>query len=119
MGRTLLTSLTILAIVIFLLAPRMTAVAAEVMPNALRVIVICVGNTMQTIVIDAEGKPVEVSDDASPCPLVADLAGPVQPVPFWQRLQLAWQPDLTRPHRAAQPAPNLLRPPGRAPPVTT
>ncbi|MEM7490081.1 MAG: hypothetical protein AAF390_13255 [Pseudomonadota bacterium] len=113
--RSLVSLLTAMAVIVGLLAPRMAAVAAEFAPGTLRVVVICTGAEMQTIVMDASGEAVDIAE-SGPC-VVTDLPVAGGPLSFWQRLQLAWHPDLAAAHLAPRPAPLDRRPPGRAPPA--
>ncbi|MEM8823133.1 MAG: hypothetical protein AAGF30_05945 [Pseudomonadota bacterium] len=112
--RRLVPSLTIVAMILALLAPRMGAAAAEILPGKLRVVVICAGSAMQTIVIDAQGEAIEIAETA-PC-IATDLVNPGGPTSFWHALQLAWTPDTTAPHLIPRQSLRDQRPPGRAPP---
>jgi len=62
LARSALIVLTILG----LLMPRVSAAVALVMPGS-QSVVICTGDGMQTIVIDADGTPVPVSHRADHC----------------------------------------------------
>ncbi|MEM8850156.1 MAG: hypothetical protein AAGE03_08980 [Pseudomonadota bacterium] len=97
-----------------LLAPKMAAAAAELLPDTLRVVVICTGAAMQTIILDTEGEAVEIAETA-PC-VASDLPRSVGQIPVWHSLQLSWRPDTTAPHLVPVATVFNCRPPCRAPP---
>ncbi len=113
-ARTLLLVLTILG----LLMPRVSAVAAAAVPGV-RTVVICTGQGMITLRLDARGDPVEVVDHPDHCVLghATDTAPRAELAPL-----IAAVVD-----RIVRPAGDLVRaegyraarPPPRAPPATT
>lgn len=109
--RSLLVLLTILG----LLMPRVSGVAASVVPGGMTV-VICTGQGMMTLRIDEHGNPVPVADHPDHCVLAhaADTAvrAEVPPVAAPVVDAVATSGDLIRAegYRAA-------RPPPRAPPA--
>lgn len=109
-------SLLVLVTILGLLLPRMSGVAASVVPGAMTV-VICTGQGMMTLRIDESGNPVPVADHPDHCVLAhaADTAARAEVPPLVAPLlDTVAQPvgDLIRAegYRAA-------RPPPRAPPA--
>ncbi len=110
--RSLLVLLTILG----LLMPRVSGVAASVVPGGMTV-VICTGQGMMTLQIDENGNPVPVADHADHCVLAHAADTAVR----------AEVPTILAPliDRVARPAGDLVRaegyraarPPPRAPPA--
>ncbi|MEM7644594.1 MAG: hypothetical protein AAF366_19030 [Pseudomonadota bacterium] len=112
--RRLTALLSVIALATGLLTPKMGAAVAELFPGTLRVVVICTGMAMQTIVIDSRGDIVDITE-TDPC-VASDLPKAADPIPAWHRLQLGWQPDTIAAHLGPVSAPLDHRPPGRGPP---
>lgn len=111
-------ALLILALVTGILAPRMTAVAAQVVPGV-EIIVICTGDSLQRIAIDAEGNPIDLGEaDQHPCTLALAQIGAPTPAATWgaAALRISWSQTLRHQTRAARtPA---LPPPALGPPLS-
>ena len=111
--------LLVLTITLGILAPRTSAIAMELMPGQFQTIVICSGYKMQTIVIDADGAPVEIADsEAHKCVFkdaVVALAAPETPV--WQTLSATNLHDAARADLVAAPLAAVLPPPSQGPPL--
>jgi hypothetical protein len=110
--RSLLIALTILG----LLLPRIGAAVTLVAPGV-RTIVICTGEGLQTIRIDADGTPVQGVDHADHCVLAhaVDTAVRTEPAPLLAPLvdRVTWASgDLVRARGY-----HAARPPPRAPPA--
>ncbi|KGK78795.1 hypothetical protein PM03_12385 [Thalassobacter stenotrophicus] len=111
--------LLVLTITLGILAPRASAIAMELMPGQFQTIVICSGFEMQTIVIDAEGQPVEVADtEAHKCVFKdAVVAIAVPETPVWQTLARANLRDAARADLVSAPLAAVLPPPSQGPPL--
>lgn len=103
-----------------ILLPKVSAVVTLALPGLFQTIVICTGDSLQTITLGPDGSPVEMTQGDDPhCTLLADLAGQSPADGFWR--------VLARSHRVLLPV--ILRPlpdrrhahsmPTRAPPVLT
>lgn len=106
----------LLGVILGITLPKSTAALAELGLIDARVIVICTGTTLETLVLDAEGNPVRVDHAAHPCLLAhaADTATPASPraLPASGGRALAWP----RRDASARPAPRPHDAPPRAPP---
>ncbi|RPE71052.1 hypothetical protein EDD53_0165 [Pacificibacter maritimus] len=100
-----------------LIVPKSTVLLAELGVISGQVIVICTGEGLQKITLDADGNPVEVDMETDPCALShviagADLSNFGAPYPSF--VELANYP---RPHEVAGPGAAFTNPFSRAPPV--
>lgn len=116
--RILLTIALCLGIVI----PKVGSAVQMLVLGELQTVVLCTGDGMVTIQIDAEGNPVETHDEAEPAPCVLGhiiLAGPAY-LPLWQVLARdhAQSAGLFEQTPRTEP-PFRLRKPARAPPLLT
>ncbi|WP_434286432.1 hypothetical protein [Celeribacter sp. SCSIO 80788] len=103
----LLRPLLLLALLLGIVGPRSSALLAELGLIRTQVIVICTGDGLQTITLDADGNPIEHKDAKSqPCPL-ANMA------PVVTGMELA-DPYLAAHDLADYPKPDEV--PGRAAP---
>lgn len=111
--------LLVVMLALGILAPRVSAVAMDLMPGQFQTIVICAGYEMQTIVIDAEGNPVEIADAESHKCVFKDgavaLSAPATPV--WQTLARANPHDAARTGLVRAPLAAVLPPPSQGPPL--
>ena len=100
------------------LAPRVNAAVVAFFPDSFRMIVICSGTEMRTIILDPSGTP--VSDELlaeSVCLMGDGIVLTEMPEIFWQKIQHRFIRDaglFTQLSDADQLI--LLRPPGRGPP---
>ncbi len=103
-----------------ILLPKVSAAITLALPGLFRTIVICTGDSLQTITLGPDGSPVEMSQgDDQHCTLMADPADQRPADGFWQAL--------ARSHRVLLPAALPTLPdwrhahsmPTRAPPVLT
>ncbi len=79
-------ALLVVLLVFGLLAPRMSAVLAQVIPG-IQTMVICTGDQMITLTIGADGVPVEtVSENPHPCVMADGVTLATSDLPFWQKL---------------------------------
>jgi hypothetical protein len=115
--RRVLVLLLAAVVIAAVLAPRLAAVGAEVLPGAVRTIVICVGDTLQTIAVDAEGRPVEL-EETGPCTPGPTPTGASSPLVGCRRLARALPRRPRTAPRLRPRTPRHLRPPGRAPPAS-
>jgi hypothetical protein len=111
--------LLVLTLTLGILAPRVSAIAMDMLPGQFQTIVICTGFEMQTIVIDAEGNPVKITDTETHECVFKDgaLALAIPETPLWQTLARAdlhpsAQGDLVLAPRAA-----VSPPPSQGPPL--
>lgn len=111
--------LLVVTITLGILAPRASAIAMELVPGKFQTIVICSGFEMQTIVIDAEGKPVEVADsEAHKCVFKdATVALAAPETPLWHTLARANQRNAARADLVFAPLAAVLPPPAQGPPL--
>lgn len=111
--------LLVVTLTLGILAPRVSAVAMEMLPGQFQTIVICAGFEMQTIVIDAEGNPVEITDaEAHKCVFkdgAVALAAPE--TPLWLTLARANPHDAARADLVRAPLAAVLPPPSQGPPL--
>ncbi len=81
----------IVLLVAGLLVPKSGAVLAQIVPGVMTM-VICTGEKLVTITLNAAGEPIEIhEDEEAPC-LRTDLAAPVEvPDRHWVRLALSFE----------------------------
>ncbi|WP_224825558.1 hypothetical protein [Cognatishimia sp. MH4019] len=113
-----LRGLLVLCLTLGLIWPKVSAAVVGFLPGV-QSYVICTGADMVTILVDAEGNPIEqVATDSAPC-LSADVPPVALRAPqFWQQLARDHQDRFIQ-HENRQPLRSVLqRPaPSRAPPV--
>ena len=109
-------ALLALAVILGLLLPRMGAALAEA--AGLDHVVICRGDVLVSLTLDADGAPVETAlRDHGPCLAAALPRPPDPPAPSWIRLAF---PPAQRPSEGGPPPPATIwigPPPERGPPV--
>lgn len=118
MGRILQTLACVL-LCVAVMAPRVNAAVVTLFPDSFRMIVICTGTEMRTIILDPSGTP--VADELlaeSVCLLGDGIVVSDAPDVFWQHLHLRFTRD-TALFAQLSDADQLilLRPPGRGPPA--
>ena len=99
-----------------LIVPKSTVLLADLGLISGQVIVICTGEGLQKITLDADGNPVEVSMETDPCAFIhvvagADAAPLIAPYPSY--VELANYP---RPHEVRGLTNDFATPFSRAPP---
>lgn len=113
-----LRALLVLVLVSGLLVPRVGAAFVAVAPGV-RTVVICTGDALVTITLDASGAPVEL-DRGEPAPCIAAAPPPEDEAPSeWRRLAMAIPGPVRAVSAPLGPDPALLpyRKRGPPPPV--
>ncbi|TQV68403.1 hypothetical protein [Aliiroseovarius halocynthiae] len=112
----------VLVLSLAIILPKVGSAVQMVLLGDLQVVVLCTGDGIVTIRLDAQGNPVETAEDANsaPCIMGDILQADARAVPLWQTLsrnhgQVA---GLFR-HTARTDPPYLRRRPARAPPILT
>jgi hypothetical protein len=81
-----LRALLVVLLVSGLLAPRMSAVLAQVIPG-IQTMVICTGDELMTITIGTDGVPIETQEQTQhPCVVTEGVTLAAMDLPFWQQL---------------------------------
>ena len=111
-------ALLVILLVSGLLAPRMSAVLAQVIPGV-QVLVICTGDQMVTLTIGADGKPIEMDNaELHPCITTAANKHVTLADPYWSLLgrDYAFGFAVRESTKPAQPPLSRISP-SRAPPT--
>ena len=103
-----------LLVVLGLLLPKATAALAA-MGLLGETIVICTGEGMTTITLDAQGKPISTTTSGEPCGLLAPVSHLAVPSPDWTPAERRLAAARAAPPQARPPALTGVPPP-RAPP---
>ncbi|MBI1492721.1 hypothetical protein [Halocynthiibacter styelae] len=117
--RGILQTIACVLLCVAVMAPRVNAAIVAFFPDSFRMIVICTGTEMRTIILDPSGAPVSEELLAESVCLMGDGAVMSEaPEVFWQRLHLRFTRD-TALFAQFTDADQLilLRPPGRGPPA--
>lgn len=113
--------LLIFALCLGVVLPKVGSAVQMLVLGELQTVVLCTGDGIVTIRIDAEGNPVEdVSDEAVPCVLGNILITESDPLTHWQAVARSYVliTGLRETSTRVDP-PYLRKRPARAPPVLT
>lgn len=107
-----------LLLVLGLIAPKLSAAVAMALPGA-QIAVICTGDAMVTLVIGADGKPIQTElEDAGPCAFGNQILTADPVVPQWQHIARQYAHVFAiKLHPAPAGKPYQRRRPAHGPPV--
>lgn len=110
--------LLILLIILGTLAPKVTAVLAEILPG-FQTIVICTGTEMMTLRVGPDGVPIETTEAISDTCAMENVAQyDIAPLPYWVSLTHDNTQRFSVIQNAQSPHPIfIIKEPSHAPPV--
>ena len=114
-GRTFL----VLSLVMGLVSPKVIGALLHVMPGV-QTLVICTGDRLMRITLNAQGEPVEMTEfESDPCVIADPVAQIADTDPLWHRLARVYTPSFAvRVRNDSVTELYHAKWPSRAPPVT-